>query len=154
MAAASADIIGSPLPNLTLRDQEGVTRRLTEFIGAPLVIYFYPADGTPICTAQACSFRDSLEAFNQLGARVIGISADAPETHAAFARRWKLSFPLLSDPDNAARAAFKVPSTLGLFPGRTTYIVDRRGTIREMFSNPLMASWHVKRAKEALARLA
>lgn len=141
------------LPDLTLQGPDGPVR-LHDLLGAnTLVLYFYPRDETPGCTAQACSFRDSYEAFTDAGATVVGISSDPPASHQAFAAKHRLPFLLLSDPDEAARRAFGVKSTLGLLPGRETFVIDPQGAIRYRFSSQLRATEHVKRALEQVKRL-
>jgi peroxiredoxin Q/BCP len=122
--------------------------RLPEF---PLVIYFYPKDDTPGCTKEACSFRDSYESFQDMGARVIGISADDVASHKAFAVKYRLPFDLLSDPGNAVRKQFGVPADLfGLIPGRVTYVFDRQGVCVKVFNAQLQAEQHMTEALKAL----
>jgi len=116
----------------------------------PLVLFFYPKDDTPICTKEACAFRDSYETFSAAGAEVIGISSDNAASHRAFAARHKLPFLLASDADGSLRKAFGVPKTLGLFPGRVTYVVDRDGIIRLVFSAQLASQDHVTKALAAV----
>ncbi|MEX2026080.1 MAG: peroxiredoxin, partial [Pirellulaceae bacterium] len=99
---------------------------------------------------EACSFRDSYEKFKDAGAEVIGVSSDTEQSHREFARQHRLSFPLISDTDGALRKAFGVPKTLGLFPGRTTYVIDRGGVVRLIFSAQLAADEHVRQALSAV----
>ena len=108
-----------------------------------VVIFFYPKDNSPVCTAEACAFRDSYERFRDAGAEVIGVSADSDLSHKRFAGRHKLPFHLISDSDGSLRALFGVPKTLGLFPGRVTYLIDRQGVVRHLLSSQLQASRHV-----------
>ena len=119
----------------------------------PLVLFFYPKDDTPICTKEACAFRDSYETFSAAGAEVIGISSDNAASHRAFATRHKLPFLLASDADGSLRKAFGVPKTLGLFPGRVTYVVDRDGIIRLVFSAQLASQDHVTKALAAVSAI-
>jgi len=119
----------------------------------PLVLFFYPKDDTPICTKEACAFRDSYETFSAAGAEVIGISSDSAASHRAFAARHKLPFLLASDADGSLRKAFGVPKTLGLFPGRVTYVVDRDGIIRLVFSAQLASQDHVTKALAAVSAI-
>lgn len=136
------------VPEFTLKDQHGADFVLGAALGEKaLVIYFYPKDETPGCTAEACAFRDDYEAFVQAGAEVIGISADSVGSHERFAANRRLPFVLLSDPDNAVRKRFGVPTTLfGLFPGRVTYVVDKTGLVRHVFDSQLRATRHVEEA--------
>ncbi|MEL7021187.1 MAG: peroxiredoxin, partial [Bacteroidota bacterium] len=106
---------------------------------------------TPGCTAEACSFRDSYEDFTDAGAEVVGISADSPASHAAFAKKHRLPFTLLSDVGNKVRKQFGVPGSLfGLLPGRVTYIFDRNGICQHVFDSQLNATKHVSEAMNAL----
>lgn len=118
-----------------------------------LVLFFYPKDDTPGCTAEACGFRDSFARFQDLGADVWGVSGDDNVSHRRFAERYDLPFPLLSDRGNVLRQQMGVPKALGLFPGRVTYIVDAEGVVRHIFSNLLDGPAHVAEAEQVLRRL-
>ncbi|AKU90758.1 peroxiredoxin [Vulgatibacter incomptus] len=143
--------VGERVPDVTLTGPEGREVRLRDQLGARgLVIYFYPKDDTPGCTAEACGFRDQYEDFLEAGADVIGISGDPPSSHKAFANKHSLPFRLLSDERGEARRAFGVKATFGLLPGRATFVVDHEGTIRYAFSSQLRAREHVKRALEVV----
>lgn len=143
--------VGDHAPKFTAKAQDGATIRLSDFVGKrPLVLFFYPKDGTPICTQEACSFRDSYEQFVEAGAEVIGVSSDSAESHRTFAEQHRLSFPLISDEDGALREKFQVPKTLGLFPGRVTYVIDTEGVIRLIYSAQFAAAEHVQRALKAV----
>lgn len=140
------------VPDLSGSTQTGELLRLGDFVGKKgLVVFFYPKDGTPICTREACAFRDSYEQFTAAGFEVVGVSGDTEASHAEFAREHRLNFPLLSDAHGAIRAAFGVPKTLGLFPGRVTYVVDQAGIIRLVFSAQLASDEHVQQALRAIA---
>lgn len=145
---------GKRIPSFKLRNQHDEFVSSEDLLGRPLVIYFYPKDDTPGCTAEACSFRDTYEAFTDLGAEVIGISADDPESHRLFAERHHLPFLLLSDEDNAVRKAFGVSGSLfGLLPGRVTFVVDAEGIIRYQFNSQFNVYGHVKKAKAFLEKM-
>lgn len=145
--------IGDRLPELTLKDQNGEYRELSSFLGRPLVVYFYPKDDTPGCTIEACSFRDRYEDFKDLEAEVIGISADSPESHKKFAKRYRLNFTLLSDQERKAIRAFGVPRKFfGLTAGRVTYIFDQQGLLIKKFNSALQMKKHVKEALEAIKK--
>ena len=146
--------IGNLLPDISLKNQDNELIRLHDFIGKNhLVIYFYPKDETPGCTREACSFRDQFEDFVDIGAQVFGISSDSVSSHKRFATRYRLNFQLLSDPDNRAEKAFKVPRRLlGLLPGRVTYIFDIHGKLIHEFSSSLYPSKHISEAIEALQK--
>jgi peroxiredoxin Q/BCP len=118
-----------------------------------VVLFFYPKDETPGCTAEACTFRDSYEAFVEAGAEVIGVSADSLESHAKFAKRFGLPMTLATDSAGAVAALYGVKKTFGLLPGRVTFVIDRQGVIRHVFSSQLQASRHVREALDVLRSL-
>lgn len=144
---------GQPAPNFSLKDQDGAVVRLSDFKGKPLVLYFYPKDDTPGCTAEACLFRDSFEVFSDAGAEVLGVSGDSPESHKKFAAKYRLPFRLLSDEGDAVRKAYGVSSTLGLLPGRVTFVIDKQGVVRHVFSSQFRPKKHVDEALEILKKL-
>ena len=144
---------GDPAPELRLPDSEGREVSTRSFLGRPLVLYFYPKDDSPGCTREACAFRDAYQEFADAGAQVVGVSADSAESHRAFAQRHQLPFVLLSDPDGAARRLFGVPTTLGLLPGRVTYVIDAGGTVRHIFNSQLQTARHIREALEIVQKL-
>jgi peroxiredoxin Q/BCP len=146
--------VGDKIPNFRAKDTNGNDFDIQGIIGKkPLVIYFYPKDNTPGCTAQACSFRDQYEDFKDLGAEVIGISSDSIASHQKFTQQYKLPFILLSDSDKKIRKLFGVPSGLfGILPGRVTYVADKTGTIIMVFDS-MMAKRHIPKALEAIRKL-
>jgi peroxiredoxin Q/BCP len=142
---------GNQAPELVLEDQEGRMFRLSSLRGKSCaVVYFYPKDETPVCTAEACGFRDHFTEFQALGAVVIGISRDGMTSHRLFAERHQLPFLLLSDPKDQAFTAFGLKQFLGLRQ-RATFVVDERGIIRASISSWLNAAKHVRNALEALS---
>ena len=142
--------IGDKSPSFTSIDSKGNSFDIKEYIGKPLVIYFYPKDDTPGCTIQACTFRDKYEDFKALGAEVIGISSDSLKSHQKFASRYKLPFILLSDFDKKIRIQFGVPNDfLGLIPGRATYVIDKKGVVQLIFDST-SAKIHIEKALEIL----
>ena len=145
--------VGDCLPSFCLEDQDGEQRTPEMVRGRWLVLFFYPKDDTPGCTIQACSFRDSSAAFQELGAEVWGISGDDAISHRRFATRHGLNFPLLVDRNNSLRRSLGVPKALGLMPGRVTYVVDGEGVIRHIFSNLLDGPAHVREAERVIASL-
>ena len=127
---------------------------LSEFIGKKnIVLYFYPKDESPGCTKEACSFRDSYEELTSLGAEVLGVSGQSVESHKSFATHYGLPFILLSDEDNTVRKLYGVPSTMGIIPGRVTYIIDKKGVVRSIFSSQTQAAKHVQEATDTLKQL-
>ena len=145
--------IGDRAPDFTATTSAGDTIRLSDYIGKKgLVLFFYPKDGTAVCTKEACAFRDSYMQFVDAGAEVIGISSDSDESHVGFAKQNRLTFPLISDSDGALRKLFSVPKTLGIIPGRVTYVIDKDGIIRQIYSAQLASDEHVKQALAALGQ--
>jgi thioredoxin-dependent peroxiredoxin len=141
-------------PNVTLRLHTGESVPLADLYRERVVVlFFYPKDNTAICTREACAFRDSYEKFVEAGATVVGVSSDSVQSHEQFAGKHRLPFLLASDADGALRRAFNVPKTLGLLPGRATYVIDRQGVIRHVFGAQLAAERHVRTALEAIAAL-
>jgi thioredoxin-dependent peroxiredoxin len=146
--------VGVPAPDFALPSADGETVKLSDFRGkSEVVLFFYPKDHTPGCTVEACSFRDSYEAFREAGAEVIGISADSEESHQGFARRFRLPFLLLADREGAVRARYGVPRTFGLLPGRVTYLIDRAGIVRHIFSSQFQPARHVAETLAVLKTL-
>jgi peroxiredoxin Q/BCP len=147
--------VGDPAPDFTAEAHDGQRFSLADYRGQRVVVlFFYPSDGTPVCTAEACAFRDSIADFAVAGAVVIGISGDSTESHRAFAANHHLPYLLLSDKDGAIRRAFGVPKSLGIFPGRVTYVIDKCGIVRLLFNSPLAASGHVNEALQVVRTLA
>jgi peroxiredoxin Q/BCP len=148
-------VVGSPVPQFTLADQNGNLLSMQSVIGKKnLVIYFYPEDDSPGCTKEACYFRDEFEAFNEADAMIIGISGQSVESHKKFAEKYRLSFTLLSDEGDKVRKLFGVPvNLLGLLPGRVTYIADKSGTIVYIFNSQTQARKHVDEALKILKGL-
>ena len=127
---------------------------LSEFIGKKnVVLYFYPKDETPGCTTEACTFRDSYDELTSLGAEVLGVSGQSVASHKSFATHYGLPFILLSDEGNKVRKLYDVPSSLGLIPGRVTYIIDKKGIVRHIFNSQTQTRQHVEEAKETLKEL-
>jgi len=136
--------VGTKAPEFTLNDQDGKPVSLADFRGQKsVVVYFYPKDDTPGCTAEACSFRDQFTEFSDAGAEVIGISSDSEASHKKFADKHKLPFTLLSDRGGKVRTAFGVPATFGLLPGRVTFVIDKEGVVRHAFNSQINATKHV-----------
>ena len=118
-----------------------------------VVLFFYPRDFTPGCTAEACAFRDDYADFVEAGAAVVGVSADSGDSHRRFAQHHDLPFPLVSDADGALRAAYGVDKVWGLLPGRITFVIDRQGIVRHVFDSALFARRHSGDALAVIERL-
>mgnify|MGYP003826585303 CR=1 FL=1 len=147
--------VGSTIPVFTLPDQNGNPFDINSLIGKKnMVIYFYPKDDSPGCTAQACSFRDQFEVFSEEDAVIIGISSQSVKSHKEFADKHRLTFTLLSDEGNKVRKQFGVPTNLfGLLPGRVTYVADKSGKVIYTFNSQLQAEKHVDEALRILKKL-
>jgi peroxiredoxin Q/BCP len=127
---------------------------LSEYQGKKnVVLYFYPKDETRGCTREACEFRDRYDVFTGLGAEVLGVSSDTLESHKSFATHHGLPFLLLSDEDGKARKLYGVPSTMGIIPGRVTFIIDTKGVVRHVFNSQFQPQKHIKEALKVLKEL-
>lgn len=145
---------GTPAPDFELPDQHGNPVRLSQFRGkCALVVYFYPKDDTTGCTIEACKFRDDFARFQATGAEVLGISDDSTESHARFAAKYKLPFTLLSDKGGHVRKLYGVKKTLGVIPGRVTFVIDQEGVVRHVFSSQSSPAQHVEEALAEISRL-
>ncbi len=146
--------VGDKAPNFTLPSQMGDNVTLSEYFGEKnVVLYFYPKDETIGCTREACAFRDSYQVFVDLGAEVLGVSGQSVESHKSFASHHALPFILLADTDNEVRKLYGVPATMGIIPGRVTYIIDKAGIVRHIFNSQYQPEKHIGEAKGILERL-
>ncbi len=128
---------GDPAPEFELADQQGKLHRLEDYRGQWLVLYFYPKDDTPGCTRQACGFRDDFTALRQMGVTILGISLDDEKSHGAFARKFDLPFPLLSDKGGQVAGRYGSLRSLGMvkFAKRHSFIVDPDGRLARVYRN-------------------
>ena len=145
---------GNLAPELGVMSTDGGIVSVADLRGQPWVLYFYPKDETPGCTAQACAFRDRYQDFVDAGADVVGVSADDASSHDGFKRHHNLPFTLLSDPGGAGARAFGVKKTLGLIAGRVTFVIDRGGIIRLRWDSQLKATKHIGEALAVVKQLA
>lgn len=146
--------VGDPAPDFTRLTQTGQSVTLSQYRGQnAVVLFFYPKDGTPVCTKEACSFRDNYDAFADFAAVVIGVSGDSLQSHRAFAAERQLPYLLVSDGDGSLRKLFGVPRTMGIFPGRVTYVIDKQGMVRHITNVQLSAQRHIDEALEVLRDL-
>ena len=146
--------VGNLAPDFTLSSQTGAPISLSDYRGQKaVVLYFYPKDDTPGCTAESCAFRDSYKVFKDLDAEIIGISGDSPDSHAQFAQKHQLPFTLVSDTGNKVRQLYGVPPTLFVLPGRVTYVIDKEGMVRHIFNSQLDFQAHVTEAVQVLKTL-
>jgi len=145
---------GSAAPDFALKDQSGHIHRLGDYAGRWLVLYFYPRDDTPVCTREACRFRDDIGTLGKLDAAVVGVSVDSTQSHAEFSRKYGLPFPLLSDPDGHTASAYGSLLNLGLlrFARRHTFIISPDGRIAARFDHVDPAR-HAEEVRDALRSL-
>ncbi|MCS6993914.1 MAG: thioredoxin-dependent thiol peroxidase [Anaerolineales bacterium] len=132
---------GTPAPDFALPDETGAVRRLADFRGQTIVLYFYPKDDTPGCTTEACNFRDDYSAYQEAGVTILGVSPDSPKSHARFKEKFQLPFSLLADEDHRVCEAYGVwgqkkfmgKDYMGVL--RTTFIIDPEGRVKKVFEN-------------------
>ena len=149
--------VGNKVPAFTATDFEGLEITNEDLLGTPFVLYFYPKDDTPACTKEACSFRDTLEDFDELNIQILGVSPDSPESHAKFADKHDIDFPLLCDEKLELAKKFGVTEEKNIdgvnktVLVRSTFIVDAEGVIR-WIEKPVSVDGHVDRVLEAIER--
>lgn len=145
--------IGEKMPDFSVVDYKGNTISNETLKGKNAVMFFYPKDGSPVCTTEACSFRDNYEEFLKYDCQVVGISGDNNESHKKFAQKHNLNFPLVFDQKNKLRKLFGVkPNLLGLIPGRETFLIDKQGKIRLIFNSQMNANSHIEKTLEFLRK--
>jgi len=146
--------VGDRAPDFTLPSNTGEDVALSQFLGKKnVVLFFYPKDESRGCIKEACAFRDSYEVFKDLGTEVLGVNAGDSESHQEFVNKYMLPFKLLVDKDNKVRQMYDVSSTLGIIPGRVTYVIDKRGIIRHIFSSQFQPEKHIEEAISVLKTL-
>ena len=152
--AGELPVVGNPAPGFSLPDQQGKTHTLEDYRGKWLVLYFYPKDDTPGCTKEACAFRDDLNQITELGATVVGVSVDDTESHAEFAKKYHLPFPLLADKTTETAARYGALLNLGFFKvaRRYTFLIDPQGNIGKIYLT-VETSRHSKEIIEDLQKL-
>jgi peroxiredoxin Q/BCP len=145
---------GDKIVDFKLKDQNGIERTNTEYLGKKLVLFFYPKDESYGCTKEACAFRDAYADFKDYDCEVIGISQGDVDSKSSFVQRNKLNFILLADEGNNLRTAFGIkPDFFGLVQGRVTYIVDREGIVQDIFNSQLNFAKHVQNALEVIKKI-
>jgi peroxiredoxin Q/BCP len=149
--------IGKPAPDFSLLDQSGKKVTLSKLKGSAVVLYFYPKDDTPGCTKEACSFRDESAAFKKKGAVILGVSPDDTESHAKFAKKFDLPFPLLADVGNKICTDYGVWKEKNMYGKkymgveRTTFVIDGKGIVRHIFPK-VKVDGHSAEVLEALEK--
>lgn len=148
---------GMEAPDFEMVDAQGSPWRLRDLRGQKVILYFYPADDTPGCTAQACDFRDSMEDFDVSGYQVLGVSPQGPESHQRFAAKYDLNFPLLVDEDFETAKKYGVTKETGTkFKGipirikRSTFVIDEEGKLVEALYG-VKARGHVEQLRAGLS---
>ncbi len=124
---------GITAPNFTAKDDSGNSVSLADFEGKTVVLYFYPKDDTPGCTKQACSFRDSYEAYDGKDIAVLGVSHDDEASHQAFKEKFDLPFPLIVDTDGTISQAYEVEGSG--YSKRVTFVIDGKGVIKKVYDS-------------------
>jgi peroxiredoxin Q/BCP len=143
---------GTQAPEFDLADQHGKRHTLKSLLkGGPLILYFYPADFTPGCTREACTFRDLQKDLVAANLRVVGVSPQDAESHQRFAEKFGLNFPLLADPDKRTVKAYDLDGPLGFGVRRGTYLIGTDGRIQDSVLADLRISEHEAFVKQALA---
>jgi thioredoxin-dependent peroxiredoxin len=149
---------GQKAPSFRLSSGDGGSVALEDYRGTPVVVYFYPKDDTPGCTREACAFRDSQAQIRKTGAIVLGVSPDSVASHQKFRDKYKLSFPLLSDPDKGVAKKFGAYGEKTLYGKkvvgmiRSTFIIDGDGIVRKVFPK-VRVDGHAEKVLEALQTL-
>ncbi|NBA74245.1 thioredoxin-dependent thiol peroxidase [Emticicia sp. ODNR4P] len=132
--------VGSVAPDFEQKNQDGELVKLSDYIGQKVVLYFYPKDSTPGCTAQACNLNDNLDALKAKGYVVLGVSVDSPKSHKKFIEKYGLGFTLISDEDHSVVEAYGVWVEKSMYgrsymgTARTTFIIDENGVIQDIIS--------------------
>jgi peroxiredoxin Q/BCP len=147
---------GKKAPAFSLKDQDGRIHKLSDYKGRPVVLYFYPKDDTPGCTAEACAFRDNLPKF--AGGQVLGVSILDEQSKSKFAQKYRLNFPLLADADHAVAEKYGVwqeksrygRTYMGIV--RTTYLIDRDGKVAKRWDN-VKVNRHADEVLSEVARI-
>ncbi len=132
---------GMQAPDFELKDEKGISRHLTDFRGANVLLYFYPKDDTSGCTTEACNFRDNYQAYHTSGTIILGVSPDTVASHVKFKEKYNLPFTLLADPDHKVCELYGVWGTKkqygreyqGVF--RTSFLIDPSGKVQRVFEN-------------------
>jgi thioredoxin-dependent peroxiredoxin len=149
--------VGTTAPDFSATLSNGNQIALRDFRGKnPVILFFYPADFTQGCTREACAFRDSYKALEEAGAVLIGVSQDSDSSHTRFSQEYQLYYPLISDTDRAISRAYGVERLNGRIPlpKRVTYVIDKKGVVRNAIHHEIMMGWHVTDVQRALTELA
>lgn len=153
-APAAALDTGQPAPAFQLTDQSGTTRSLADYRGQWVVLYFYPKDDTPGCTTEACNFRDDLPMLRNLNVQILGVSVDDATSHARFADKFHLPFPLLADTTGEVARQYEALTSFGpfKFAKRQTFLIDPEGRLAKIYRD-VKASTHSREILQDLKQL-
>ncbi len=143
--------IGDTAPSFQLKDQSGSIVSLDQIAAnGDLILYFYPADFSPVCTAEACAFRDSYEGVSSIGAQIVGVSPQSVDSHRRFSTRFSIPFPLLSDPHKKVIDAYGVDGPFGFGVRRATFLIDSSKIIQNRVVSELFVGSHTDLLKKTL----
>jgi thioredoxin-dependent peroxiredoxin len=149
--------VGQKAPDFDVTASSGKRLKLADFIGKKnVVLYFYPADFTPVCTREACGFRDAYEELASKDTEVIGVSVDSDDSHERFAKKHSVPFALVSDNERSLTKSYDAASFVRMLLGRTgriTYVIDKKGEIAGVFDSELRASKHVDGVRQLIQKL-
>lgn len=144
--------IGDKCPDFETTTHEGSKFRFYDFVGkSNIVLYFYPKDNTPGCTAEACSFRDSWNRLSNYDVQIFGVSSDSAVSHTRFREKYNLPFTLLTDQDKRIRSLYGATGLL--IPPRVTFVIDRNGIVRHVYNSQMKASNHVEESMRVLEKI-
>ena len=144
--------VGEVIDDFSLPDADNQTRSLSEFLArGRVILYFYPADFTPVCTAEACAFRDNFAGVEEIGVQIVGVSPQSAGSHRRFTDRYDLPFPLLSDERKSVIKQCKAEGPFGFGVRRVTYLLDTDGTILNRATGEFSTSAHVDLLREVVA---
>ena len=149
-------VSGIPAPEFELLDDTSTLRKLSDYRGRHVVLYFYPKDDTPGCTKEACNFRDDYSAYDQAGVVILGVSPDSVSSHVKFKQKFQLQFPLLADEEHKVSERYGVwgpkkfmgKEYVGVL--RTTFLIDRDGMVKKVYENVRPAEHSAELLKELL----
>lgn len=145
---------GTTAPLFNLKNQDGNPVELKSFLGKKtIVLFFYPQDETPGCTAEACSFRDNHIGFQAHNAQVIGISSDSEQSHRNFQSKHALPYPLLSDPHGEVAQSYGVKKRFGFLKDRISFVIDQKGVIRHAYSSQMQVHKHIDECLRAVQQI-
>jgi peroxiredoxin Q/BCP len=143
--------IGEKAPLFSGKDQDGNEIKLDDYLGKKnIVLFFYPKDDTPVCTAEACSFRDNYDKFRNLDTEIIGVNQASVASHKNFAEKYRLTFPIINDEENKIKKLYKVPNKFFVLAGRVTYVIDKQGLIKHAINNMFDGEVHITETLKSL----